>query len=130
MKIKLTVNESYILGAIQYRTSERPISSTEIESVFNFKDSEVRKYVQRLRDKRIPIASNHKGYYIAKNKSELVEYLARYNSRINEMLNIHRKLQTIDNISEWKEMVELDDYYLINKDNEQIEIEFDFDDIA
>ncbi|MGX7031709.1 hypothetical protein ACWN8B_10245 [Vagococcus zengguangii] len=128
MKIKLNVNESYILGAIQYRTSDRPISSTEIESVFKFKDSDVRKFVNKLRLKGIPIASNHKGYYISQNKIELVEYLSRLNHRINEMLNVHKSLQGIDDLNEWHEMIELDNYYLINKDNEQIEI--DFDDIA
>lgn len=125
MKIKLNVNESFILGAIQNRTVDRPISSTEIKGTWNYTDVDVRRFIHTLRKKGVPIASNHKGYYMPADKDEWVAYLHSFNERINEMLNVHKEMQKVDDVMEWKEQVEHESYYLKNKDNEQIELFID-----
>lgn len=125
MKIKLNVNESFILGAIQNRTVDRPISSTEIKGTWKYTDVEVRKFIHDLRKKQIPIAGNHKGYYMPADKDQWVAYLHSFNERINEMLNVHKEMQKVDDVMEWKNQIEHESYYLKNKDNEQIELFFD-----
>lgn len=125
MKIKLNVNESFILGAIQNRTIDRPISSTEIKGTWNYTDVEVRKFIHDLRKKHIPIASNHKGYYMPADKGEWVACLRSFNERMNEMLKVYKEMQKVDDVTEWKEQIEHDSYYLKNKDSEQIELFFD-----
>ncbi|UQF72094.1 hypothetical protein M2901_10065 (plasmid) [Vagococcus lutrae] len=125
MKIKLNVNESFILGAIQNRTVDRPISSTEIKGTWNYTDVDVRRFIHTLRKKGVPIASNHKGYYMPADKDEWVAYLHSFNERINEMLNVHKEMQKVDDVMEWKNQIEHESYYLKNKDNEQIELFFD-----
>lgn len=125
MKIKLNVNESFILGAIQNRTVDRPISSTEIKGTWNYTDVDVRRFIHTLRKKGVPIASNHKGYYMPADKDEWVAYLLSFNERINEMLNVHKEMQKVDDVTEWKNQIEHESYYLKNKDNEQIELFFD-----
>lgn len=125
MKIKLNVNESFILGAIQNRTIDRPISSTEIKGIWKYTDVEVRKFIHDLRKKGVPIASNYKGYYMPADKGEWVDCLHSFNARINEMLKVHKEMQKVDDVTEWKEQIEHDSYYLKNKDNEQIELFID-----
>lgn len=125
MKTKLNVNESFILGAIQNRTIDCPISSTEIKGTWNYTDVEVRKLIHDLRKKQIPIASNHKGYYMPADKVEWVACLNSFNERMNEMLKVYKEMQKVDDVTEWKEQIEHDSYYLKNKDSEQIELFFD-----
>ena len=125
MKIKLNVNESFILGAIQNRTVDCPISSTEIKGTWKYTDVDVRRFIHTLREKGVPIASNHKGYYMPADKGEWVVYLHSFNKRMNEMLDVYKKMQKVDDVTEWKNQIEHESYYLKNKDNEQIELFFD-----
>jgi len=124
LKIKLNTNESFILGAIQNRTLDCPISSTEIKGTWNYTDVDVRRIVHALRKKHIPIASNCKGYYMPVNKEELIAYLHNFNDRMNEMVNVYIAMQQVDDVLIWREQIEYEEYYLKNKDSEQLELFF------
>ena len=120
MSIKLKNSESFVLALIQNRTVEEPISSTEMTKTLNCCDSDIRKYVNHLRLKKIPICSTRRGYFMAQNNLQLMEYLASLSSRINEIEKTKKSLETINDISKWHDEIEFDESYLMTKDNEQL----------
>lgn len=63
--------------------AESRITSCEICSLTGIKGSEVRRIVNRLRERGEPIASDGEGYFIAKTYEELEHTLRQLDSRIN-----------------------------------------------
>lgn len=125
MKTKLNVNESFILGAIQNRTVERPVTSTEINKSLNYESSEVRTCIHNLRKKGVPVVGCREGYYMPTNIHELEIYIDSFSKRIKEMEKVLEAMRKINDVKKWKEHIEHENFYLKNKDNEQIELFFE-----
>ena len=60
---------SYLKGACSGR--KRRVSSAELERVLNISGTELRKLVNRLRRKGVPIASDRQGYFYAATAGEV-----------------------------------------------------------
>lgn len=64
---------------------QKPISSKSLEIFFGLKGSEIRKLVNSLRCKGVPICSDSDGYYYASNQQELKATIMQLDSRINQI---------------------------------------------
>lgn len=69
---------------------ENPITGAEIQKQINLFDTDhkkganLRQIINTLRDKGYTICANENGYYYAKNKFELYEYIQEFQNRIDE----------------------------------------------
>jgi biotin operon repressor len=67
-----------------------PVTGAEIQRQINLVDADhkkgagLRQIINALRDKGYAICANENGYYYAKDKNELWEYIQDFQNRINE----------------------------------------------
>ena len=80
--MKKKVYSSTIIYEIKRRTKDNPIFSKELERLFGISDVKVRDAVHKARTKdELPIGAENKGYFLARNKSEILRTVASLRSR-------------------------------------------------
>ena len=85
-KEKLNIEESFSEYLEKYHKGyANPVSSKSLEAVFHLKGSEIRRLVNALRCKGIPICSDTDGYFYADNEHEINATIAQLSSRINQI---------------------------------------------
>ena len=80
--MKNKVHSSTIIYEIQRRSKKNPIFSKELERLFGVSDVKIRDAVHKARAKdELPIGAENKGYFLARNKSEILRTVASLRSR-------------------------------------------------
>jgi len=99
------MNERY--GYTQYQINSNPvyqhlkhgqanaISRQALKELTGLSDRRIRRDIQELRNKGIPIisTSDSKGYYLAESNEEVRHYIAETRSRAMKLLNTANKVQ-------------------------------------
>ena len=75
--------EQYMLT--QHKGKANAVKSREIEAAFHCKGAEVRRMVNDLRCKGVPICSCNEGYYYADSDQDICFTIAHLNGRIKKM---------------------------------------------
>jgi biotin operon repressor len=66
---------------------ENAVKSKVLEELFGLSGQEVRSIVNQLRSEGVPICSGQKGYWFAKNRTEIQETLRNLTQRIQGITN-------------------------------------------
>lgn len=129
-EIKLTLKESLVFSFIRNRRVEQPISSPEIEPHVSMAGSQIRKVVNGLRKKGLPINANAQGYYMAETPSELSGYVNSFDSRIKEQQEACAGLAGITDVNEWIKLVKYHESFdvVVIDENIQANLFDEFDD--
>ena len=59
--------------------------SSELEAVFLCKGTKIRKYINELRTRKIPVCSSSFGYYYSENPQDIDETITHLDSRIKKI---------------------------------------------
>lgn len=81
-----------ILRIISEHTTDEPIKSRQIELRTQLSGAEIREIVHELRLSKHPIASDDRGYYMARSEQELEHTKAQLRSRGSKILEVARAL--------------------------------------
>ena len=69
------------------------ITSAEISRLTNVKGYKIRHIINKSRASGLPIASDHKGYFMAETPDELDHTIAQLNSRIHKIIQAREGLK-------------------------------------
>ena len=80
--MKKKVYSSTIIYEIKRRSKDNPIFSKELERLFGVSDVKVRDAVHKARTvENIPIGADNKGYFMPRNRAEILHTVASLRSR-------------------------------------------------
>jgi hypothetical protein len=69
----------------KHKGKSNAVFSKELERVFRCKGTEIRRMVNELRTKGVPICSCSRGYYYAENASDIQETIAHLDGRMSKI---------------------------------------------
>ena len=69
----------------EHKGRSNAVFSKELERLFHCKGAEIRRIVNELRSKGVPICSCNKGYYYAESASDIEETIAHLDGRISKI---------------------------------------------
>ncbi len=69
----------------EHKGKDKAITSRDIEAILDCKGTDVRRMVNELRSRGIPICSSQHGYFYAVSKEEVRQTVAHLNSRMKSM---------------------------------------------
>ena len=69
----------------EHKGKAKAVYSKELERLFHCKGTEIRRMVNELRSKGVPICSSSKGYYYAESRSDIEETIAHLDGRVSKI---------------------------------------------
>lgn len=69
----------------EHKGKANAVFSKELERLFHCKGTEIRRMVNELRIKGVPICSCSRGYYYAENRSDIEETIAHLDGRVSKI---------------------------------------------
>lgn len=69
----------------EHKGKAKAVFSKELERFFHCKGTEIRRMVNELRTKGVPICSCSRGYYYAESRSDIEETIAHLDGRVSKI---------------------------------------------